>query len=74
MTLRGDLLRYLYIGPSPKPVKKIRGKIHEYLQYKGHRPPPMIVKDLNAIIRGWIHYSTIQKVSYLVKYSSISKN
>ena len=60
----GKPSKYLHIGPSPKSAKKIRGKIHEYLRYNGHCPPPVIVKDLNAIIRGWIHYFSIPKVSY----------
>ena len=61
------LSTYLHIGPSPKSDKKVREKIHEYLRHSGHRPPPVIVKDMNAIIRGWIHYITIPAVSYPAK-------
>lgn len=56
--------RYWNIIPSKKSNKRIREKIGTYLKTHGHLPPEILVADLNKIIRGWINYYTIPKVSY----------
>lgn len=65
--LKGRPFKYLHIGPSPKSEKKVRERIHEYLSHNGHCSPPVIVKELNAITRGWIDYFSTPKVSYPAK-------
>jgi len=62
--LFGKNKKYLNISPSEKSQKNIRKNISEYLSKNGHKSPIKIVKDMNAKIRGWINYFTIEKVSY----------
>ncbi len=50
--------------PSKKSEQKIREKISDYLGANGHHPAPKIVEGLNAILRGWLNYFEIPKVSY----------
>jgi group II intron reverse transcriptase/maturase len=57
--------RYWNVIPSSKSEKKIREKIKEYLKSHIHHNPKMIVENLNPIIRGWLNYFEIKKISYL---------
>lgn len=50
--------------PSKKSEQRIREKISDYLGANGHHPAPKIVEGLNAILRGWLNYYEIPKVSY----------
>jgi group II intron reverse transcriptase/maturase len=56
--------KYWNIEPGDKAEKKMREKIRDYLAVRGHFPAPSIVKDLNAVIRGWLNYFDIPGVSY----------
>lgn len=62
--IHGRDKRYWNIAPGQKSQKQIRNKIKEYLGKNGHMPAEKIVTELNAKIRGWINYFTIEKVSY----------
>jgi len=62
--IHGRDKKYWNISPSQKSQKQIRIKIKEYLGKNGHQPAERIVTELNAKIRGWINYFTIEKVSY----------
>ena len=42
----------------------IRDKIRKYLKVNGHKSPMKLSKELNTIIRGWLNYFSIEKVSY----------
>lgn len=50
--------------PSKKSEKKIREKIDDYLGECGHHPAFRLSEGLNAILRGWLNYYEIPKVSY----------
>lgn len=50
--------------PSKKSEKKIREKIDDYLRECGHHPAFRLSEGLNAILRGWLNYYEIPKVSY----------
>ncbi len=56
--------KYLNIVPRKKSGQIIRTKVGEYLHRNGHKNPRELVKGLNPILRGWINYYTIPKVSY----------
>lgn len=56
--------KYLNIIPRKKSGQAIRGKVKEYLQRNGHKNPSELAKGLNPILRGWINYYSIPKVSY----------
>lgn len=56
--------RYWNIGPSAKSEKKVREKIREFLRRGGHFPPQRVADGLNSIVRGWLNYFDIPKVSY----------
>lgn len=56
--------KYLNIVPSEKSQKKIRENIDKALDECGHLPPEQISSRLNTIIRGWVNYFSIPKVSY----------
>jgi len=56
--------KYWNISPSAKSCKRVRRKITAKLKHIGHYPPELVVKELNPIIRGWLNYYTIEKVSY----------
>jgi len=55
---------YWNIYPKMKSQQKIRQKINAKLKKIGHFPPDRVVAELNPIIRGWMNYYTIDKVSY----------
>lgn len=62
--LQGRNKRYINIFPSEKSQQKIRDKIKTYLNTHGHSPAKVVVKELNAILRGWLNYFEIKGVSY----------
>ena len=57
--------RFWNIIPSEKSRKKVRQTIKAKLKTTGHYPPEAVVDELNPIIRGWINYYSIEKVSYM---------
>jgi group II intron reverse transcriptase/maturase len=61
----GRAKKYWNIRASEKSCKKIRQKINEQLKRMGHYSPEHLVEELNPIIRGWINYFKIDKVSYV---------
>lgn len=56
--------RFWNIVPKSKSQKKIRQKVNDKLKRIGHFPAYAVVKELNPIIRGWMNYYRIEKVSY----------
>lgn len=56
--------RFWHIRPSTKSRKRVRQKINAKLKAIGHYPPELVVAELNPIIRGWVNYFSIEKVSY----------
>lgn len=56
--------KFWNIMPRAKSQKKIRQKINEKLKRIGHYPASDVVTELNPIIRGWMNYYKIDKVSY----------
>ena len=62
--LYGRPVKYWNVEPSKKSQKKVRQKIREYLSKNSHKAPEILVDDLNAILRGWINYFTIEGVTY----------
>ncbi|MDX9776679.1 MAG: group II intron reverse transcriptase/maturase [Petrimonas sp.] len=56
--------RFWNIFPKPKSEKKIRIKLDTTLKKIGHYPPTRVVDKLNPILRGWMNYYKIEKVSY----------
>lgn len=56
--------RYWNIEPSAKSQKRLRSKIRDYIKKNGHKAPEILVNDFNAMLRGWINYYSIEKVSY----------
>ena len=62
--ISGRNKRYWNIHASDKSENKIREKISEHLHRSGHHSPQQVAQGLNALIRGWINYFDIPKVSY----------
>ena len=60
----GRIWKYWNVIPSKKSEKKVRSNIDEFLKKNGHKSPDLVSKGLNAIIRGWLNYFSIEKVSY----------
>jgi len=56
--------KFWNVFPKTKSQKKIRQKINLKLKSIGHYPANLVVKELNPIIRGWMNYYKIEKVSY----------
>lgn len=56
--------RYWEAFPSKKSERKIRGKISDYLRTHGHSSAEKVAEDLNDMLRGWLNYFEIPKVSY----------
>ena len=61
----GDQKRYWNIHASKKSCKKFRKKLNEALKRIGHYNPEEVVEELNPMIRGWMNYFQIDKVSYV---------
>lgn len=56
--------RFWNIRPKDKSQQKIRQKINTRLKLIGHYSAEDVVRELNPIIRGWMNYYRIEKVSY----------
>ena len=56
--------KFWNVYPKSKSQKKIRQKIRSKLKTIGHYPAYKVVSELNPIIRGWVNYYKIDKVSY----------
>ena len=56
--------KYWEIIPKKKSELKIRETVRTYLDSHGHSPSKEIAEGLNSIIRGWLNYYSIEKVSY----------
>ena len=56
--------KFWNISPKAKSQLKIRQKINVKLKLIGHYPAHKVVEELNPIIRGWMNYYKIDKVSY----------
>lgn len=54
--------KFWLVEPSKKSQNKVRDNIREYLRNR-QVPPHILVRDLNAILRGWLNYFTIDKVT-----------
>lgn len=55
--------RFWHVKPRPKSEKKIRQKINNRLKSIGHYPAADVVGELNPILRGWMNYYRIERVS-----------
>lgn len=55
--------RFWHIKPQKSSEVKIRKKINDKLKKIGHYPATEMVAELNPIIRGWVNYYHIDKVS-----------
>jgi RNA-directed DNA polymerase len=62
--IHGRNTRYWNIIPSAKSENKIREKLREFLKRYGHFNPQQVSEGLNTILRGWLNYFDIPKVSY----------
>lgn len=56
--------KFWNIKPKANSRKKIRQKINLKLKSIGHYSAEKVVAELNPIIRGWMNYYKIEKVSY----------
>lgn len=56
--------RFWNIRPKSKSQKKIRQKINLKLKSIGHYSAEDVVSELNPILRGWMNYYRIDKVTY----------
>lgn len=57
--------RFWNIRPSDKSRKRVRQNIRAKLKTIGHYPPEAVVDVLNPMVRGWINYYSIDKVSQM---------
>ena len=57
-------VKFWNITPKAKSQKKIRQKIKMKLKSIGHFSAENVVSELNPMIRGWMNYYKIDKVSY----------
>jgi len=55
--------RFWNVKPKAKSLVKIKQKINQKLKLIGHYPAQRVVYELNPIIRGWMNYYHIEKVS-----------
>ena len=56
--------KFWRITPKSASEKKIRQKINVQLKRIGHFPSELVVATLNPILRGWMNYYKIEKVSH----------
>lgn len=56
--------KFWNVKPGEKSNKKIREKIGVTLQGMGHYKVDALVRELNAIVRGWLNHFEIKGVSY----------
>jgi group II intron reverse transcriptase/maturase len=62
--IKGRNIKYWNIIPSDKSQTRVREKIDAFLKTGGHYAPKRVAEGLNAILRGWLNYYEIPKVSY----------
>lgn len=62
--IHGSKTRYWNVIPSSNSENKIREKLREFLHCSGHFTPKQVANGLNTILRGWLNYFDIPKVSY----------
>ncbi|MCK4817401.1 group II intron reverse transcriptase/maturase, partial [bacterium] len=72
--LYGANKRYWNIIPSEKSMKAVRAKLSNFLKRSGHLSEEVLVSKLNPMIRGWLNYFSIEKVSYLRESKSKLRN
>ena len=60
----GHKTRYWNIVPSAKSENKIREKLKEFLRHSGYFNPKQVAAGLNTLLRGWLNYFDIPKISY----------
>lgn len=60
-------LRYWHIEPSMKSQKKMRENMKVYFRKNRYKAMPEFSPGLNSILRGWMNYYHIPKVSYCRK-------
>ena len=60
-------LRYWHIEPSMNSQNRIRENMKEYFRKNRYKAMPEFSPRLNAILRGWMNYYHIPKVSYCRK-------
>lgn len=63
-SLYNERTRYWNVIPSKKSETKIREKISSYMRNGRHYSAETLVEGFNMIIRGWVNYFNIPKVSY----------
>ena len=56
--------KFWNVFPKAKSQKKIRQKINIKLKSIGHYPAANVANELNPMLRGWMNYYKIDKVSY----------
>lgn len=56
--------RFWNVLPRPKSQKKVRQTVNARLKSISHYPAEAVVAELNPVIRGWMNYYRIDKVSY----------
>jgi len=56
--------RFWNVLPRPKSQKRVRQRINTRLKSISHYPAEAVVTEMNPIIRGWMNYYRIDKVSY----------
>jgi len=59
--------KYRNVRPSKKSENKLREKLRTYFRGCRHYATENVVKDINLMIRGWLNYFHMPKVSYLRK-------
>ena len=59
--------RYWHIEPSKKSQNKIRTTLKEYFKANRYKAMPDFVPGLNTLLRGWMNYYHIPRVSYCRK-------
>jgi group II intron reverse transcriptase/maturase len=62
--IKGRNSKYWNIQASAKSEKKVREKVSLLLKKGGHYPPNIVAQQLNLIIKGWLNYFEVPKVSY----------
>lgn len=56
---------YWNIIPCANSENKIREKLRDFLKRHGHFNPKQVAEGLNSLLRGWLNYFDIPKLSYL---------
>jgi group II intron reverse transcriptase/maturase len=62
--IKGRNIKYWNIQASAKAEKKVRESIRKLLKKGGHCPPNIVAQQLNLIIKGWLNYFDVPKISY----------